>query len=114
MGKGPKGFTAVEENRTGTPRSALREGDLFLREMNGKLYHAGIYCGNNEVIDFTGSIAAVMEVIRVHISHVRERRSLSIISVELVLVLYKWGTGMQTRFAGVTGEKVSGEPCFRK
>lgn len=64
MGKGPKGFTAVEESRTGAPRNELREGDLFLREMNGKLYHAGIYCGNNEVIDFTGSRR---ECMRLHI-----------------------------------------------
>lgn len=87
MGKGPKGFTAVEENKTGAPRTELREGDLFLREMNGKLYHAGIYCGNNEVIDFTGSSRESMRLhiirgaldnksrVSVHVSHVEHRDS---------------------------------------
>lgn len=35
----------------------LRAGDLILRTVENKpgtlLYHAGVYCGNNEVIDFS-------------------------------------------------------------
>lgn len=35
----------------------LYDGDLILREMNSTisvLYHAGIFTGSNEVIEFTG------------------------------------------------------------
>lgn len=34
----------------------LKEGDLILRpkERKGIFYHAGVYCGESEVIDFVG------------------------------------------------------------
>ncbi len=37
--------------------SDLKEGDLILRDMDmdkSPFYHAGIYCGEGEVIDFAG------------------------------------------------------------
>ena len=55
----------MEEYQTweGDPRTELREGDLLLREMKWKLYHAGIYCGNNEVIEFTANESMCLRII---------------------------------------------------
>ncbi|KAL1277147.1 hypothetical protein QQF64_023820 [Cirrhinus molitorella] len=48
-------FMESEGDITDGAVSKLREGDLILRCMNtgSLLYHAGIYCGNEEVIEFT-------------------------------------------------------------
>lgn len=52
LGIQSKDFDKVEENTTGLPRNKLELGDLFLRKMNSGFYHAGVYCGEKEIIDF--------------------------------------------------------------
>jgi len=52
-------FNMVLESENGVLESdepKLKVGDLILRPMDGKglFYHAGIYCGESEVIDFVG------------------------------------------------------------
>lgn len=52
-------FNTVLQKEDGISESdekKLAEGDLILRPMDGKgpFYHAGIYCGESEVIDFAG------------------------------------------------------------
>lgn len=43
---------------------SYKPGDLLLRETDYGAYHAGVYCGNNEVIDFTGSERKMQSVLK--------------------------------------------------
>ncbi|KAL6470334.1 hypothetical protein MHYP_G00214530 [Metynnis hypsauchen] len=52
IGEVPSYFVEIEY----TNRRCLVPGDLLMRRMGHlKPYHAGIYCGNNDVIEFSGA-----------------------------------------------------------
>jgi len=49
--------TIIESNDGNFNTSNLQMGDLILRKVLGskkKIYHAGIFCGQNDVIQFSG------------------------------------------------------------
>ncbi|KAL7844621.1 hypothetical protein SRHO_G00231600 [Serrasalmus rhombeus] len=51
LGKAPECLQEIKDNEM-----PLVPGDLLMRTMTpSKLYHAGIYCGKNEVIEFSGA-----------------------------------------------------------
>ncbi|KAF5902321.1 uncharacterized protein DAT39_007931, partial [Clarias magur] len=52
LGIEPKGFKVIKQYSDSYNRKAT-VGDLFIAERGAKIYHAGVYCSEEEIIHFT-------------------------------------------------------------